>query len=127
MTTSHPSMGNDEVARAVLARFGATYAADAGIDLVDEPGPLFQLMTLAQLLSARIGAGIAVATARELFGAGWPPPAGLRNGGGGAVGAALGRGGYRRYDERTATHLREMAALVLTRYDGDLRGLATAA
>jgi hypothetical protein len=41
--------------------------------------------------------------------------------------AALGRGGYRRYDERTATLLREMATLVLTRYGGDLRGLAAAA
>ena len=38
--------------------------------------------------------------------------------------AALGRAGYRRYDERTATQLREMAALVLDRYGGDLRGLA---
>jgi hypothetical protein len=41
--------------------------------------------------------------------------------------AALGRGGYRRYDERTATQLREMAALVLDRYGGDLRRLATTA
>ena len=40
--------------------------------------------------------------------------------------AALGRGGYRRYDERTATRLREMAVLVLARYDGDLRRMATA-
>ena len=41
--------------------------------------------------------------------------------------AALGRGGYRRYDERTATQLREMAPLVLDRYGGDLRRLADAA
>ena len=37
---------------------------------------------------------------------------------------ALGRGGYRRYDERTSTQLRDMAQLVLDRYGGDLRGLA---
>jgi len=41
--------------------------------------------------------------------------------------AALGRAGYRRYDERTATQLREMAELVLDRYGGDLRRLAEAA
>jgi hypothetical protein len=125
-------MGNDSdgfqaVARAVLARYGTTYAEEAGIRLADEPAPLFRLLVLAQLLSARIGARVAVATAAELFAAGWTTPATLRNAGRGAVVAALGRGGYRRYDERTATRLREMATLVLTRYDGDLRGLAAVA
>ncbi|WP_097182967.1 endonuclease [Blastococcus haudaquaticus] len=117
---------DDAVARAVLARYGTTYAEEAGIRLADEPAPLFQLLVLAQLLSARIGAGVAVATAAELFAAGWTTPARLRDAGRGRVVAALGRGGYRRYDERTATQLREMTELVLARYDGDLRGLAAA-
>ncbi|HET6392042.1 MAG TPA: endonuclease [Blastococcus sp.] len=120
-------MGDDEVTRAVLARYGTTYADEAGIRLADEPGPLFQLLVLAQLLSARIGAGVAVATAQELFAAGWTTPARLRDAGRGAVVRALGRGGYRRYDERTATQLRDMATLVLERYAADLRGLARAA
>jgi hypothetical protein len=111
----------------VLARHGTTFADEAGIGLADEPAPLFRLLVLAQLLSARIGARIAVATARELFAAGWTTPARLRDAGRGAVVGALGRGGYRRYDERTATQLREMAALVLDRWAGDLRGLAVAA
>jgi hypothetical protein len=119
--------GNADVAAAVLARHGRTFAAEAGIRLTDEPAPLFQLLVLAQLLSARIGAGAAVATAGELFAAGWTTPARLGSAGRGSVVAALGRGGYRRYDERTATQLREMAALVLTRYGGDLRGLGAAA
>ncbi|SNR61904.1 endonuclease [Blastococcus mobilis] len=117
----------DDVAAAVLARYGTTFAEEAGIRLADEPVPLFQLLVLAQLLSARIGAGVAVATAAELFSAGWTVPQRLRDAGRGSVIAALGRGGYRRYDERTATQLREMATLVLDRYGGDLRGLATAA
>jgi hypothetical protein len=116
-----------DVATAVLARYGTTFAEDAGIRLTDEPAPLFRLLVLAQLLSARIGAGVAVATAGELFAAGWTTPARLRDAGRGGVVAALGRGGYRRYDERTATQLREMATLVLTRYEGDLRRLAAAA
>jgi hypothetical protein len=120
-------MGHDEVARAVLDRYGTTFAEEAGIRLADEPTPLFQLLVLAQLLSARIGAGVAVATAAELFAAGWTTPQRLRDAGRGSVVAALGRGGYRRYDERTATQLREMATLVLTRYGGDLRGIAAAA
>jgi hypothetical protein len=117
-------MGNDDLARAVLDRYGTTFAEEAGIGLADEPAPLFQLLVLAQLLSARIGAGVAVATAAELYAAGWTTPPRLRDAGRGSVVAALGRGGYRRYDERTATQLREMATLVLTRYAGDLRRLA---
>ena len=120
-------MGHEEVARSVLARYGRTYADEAGVRLVDEPAPLFQLLVVAQLLSARIGAGVAVATARELFASGWTTPASLRDADRGRVVAALGRGGYRRYDFRTATQLREMATLVLDRYAGDVRGLAAAA
>jgi hypothetical protein len=120
-------MDDDEIARAVLARHGTTFAEEAGIPLADEPEPLFQLLVLAQLLSARIGAGVAVGTAQELFSAGWTTPARMRAASRGAVVAALGRGGYRRYDERTATQLREMATLVLDRYAGDVRGLAVAA
>ena len=36
---------------------------------------------------------------------------------------ALGRGGYRRYDERTSTQLEDAAVLVLDRWGGDLRRL----
>jgi endonuclease III len=121
------SEGDEAVARAVLDRYGTTFAQDAGISLTDEPAPLFQLLVLAQLLSARIGAGIAVATAAELFAAGWTTPQRMRNASRPRVVAALGRGGYRRYDERTATQLREMAGLVLDRYGGDLRRLGDAA
>ena len=116
-------MRNGEVARAVLDRYGTTFAEDAGISLTDEPAPLFQLLVLAQLLSARIGAGIAVATAAELFTAGWTTPQRMRDASRPRVVGTLGRGGYRRYDERTATQLREMAVLVLDRYGGDLRRL----
>ncbi|CAM5582080.1 endonuclease [Streptomyces violaceorubidus] len=36
---------------------------------------------------------------------------------------ALGRGGYRRYDERTATQLGKAAELLIERWGGDLRRL----
>jgi hypothetical protein len=111
----------------VLDRYGTTFAEEAGITLADEPAPLFQVLVLAQLLSARIGAGVVVTTAAELFSADWTTPQRLCDAGRGSMVAALGRGGYRRYDQRTATQLREMATLVLTRYGGDLRGFAAAA
>jgi endonuclease III len=118
------SRSAEDIARAVLRRYGTSYSEQAGIRLDDRPAPLFQLLVLAELLSARIGTGIAVATAVELRNAGWTTPQRLRDAGRSGVVAALGRGGYRRYDERTATQLRAMAELVLSRYGGDLRGLA---
>ena len=117
----------EDVVQRILDRYGRTYSDDAGIRLTDEPAPLFQLLVLAQLLSARIGAGIAVAAARELISAGWTSPDRLRDAPRSRVIAALGRAGYRRYDERSATQLRDMAELVLDRYGGDLRRLADTA
>ena len=111
----------EDTARAVLTRYGTTFAEDAGIELEDTPAPLFQLLVLAELLSARIGAGIAVAAAVGIRTAGWTTAAALRDARRSSVIAALGRAGYRRYDERTATELRDMAELVLDRYGGDLR------
>ena len=116
-----------DLVRRVLDRHGRTFAGDAGIALADEPTPLFQLLVLAQLLSARIAAGISIAAAREVSGAGWATPQKLRDAPRPRLVAALGRAGYRRYDERTASQLRDMGALVLDRYGGDLRRLGEAA
>src|SRR5207244_4128295 len=58
----------------LLDRYGRTFAEEAGIRLADRPAPLYQLLVLATLLSARISAGVAVAAARELFRAGYRTP-----------------------------------------------------
>jgi hypothetical protein len=62
------------IVKDLLDRYGRTYAGEAGIRLTDRPGPLYQLLVLATLLSARISAEIALATARELFAAGYRSP-----------------------------------------------------
>jgi endonuclease III len=117
------STKREVVVRTLLDQSGRTYAADANIRLKDAPMPLYQLMVLSHLLSARIKADIAVAAARALF------AAGMRTAGGMAQASwqervdALGEGGYRRYDERTATMLGQGADLLLQRYQGDLRRL----
>lgn len=112
-----------EIARDLVRRHGTTFARDAGIDLADTPSPLWRLLVLTQLLSARIGSDIAVATARELFDAGWTTPQKLRASTWQQRVDALGRGGYRRYDESTSTRLDDMAALLEDRWHGDLRAL----
>lgn len=114
-------MEHQEIARAVVDRHGRTFADEAGITLKDTPKPLWQLLVLSLLLSARIGSGIALSAARELFAAGYRTPERMRDATWQQRVDALGRGHYRRYDERTATQLGELAERVLTEYRGDLR------
>jgi hypothetical protein len=78
---------------------------------------------LATLLSARISAEIALATARELFTVGYRSPKAMSEASWQDRVDALGRGHYRRYDERTATMLGDGAALLCARWRGDLRRL----
>jgi len=114
---------DQDVVEALLERHGTTYAEEAGISLADKPAPLWQLLVLSLLLSARIRSSVAVDAARELFGAGCGTPHGMRDASWQERVDALGRGSYRRYDERTSTQLGELAVTVLTEYDGDLRTL----
>jgi endonuclease III len=107
----------------LLDRYGRTFAEEAGIRLADRPAPLYQLLVLATLLSARISAGVAVAAARELFRAGYRTPQAMAQGSWQDRVDALGRGHYRRYDERTATMLGDGAQLCRERWRGDLRRL----
>lgn len=107
----------------LLERHGTTYAAEAGIRLRDTPQPLYQLLVLSLLLSARIRADIAVASARALFSHRLRTPRRMADATWQERVDALGEGGYRRYDERTATQLGNGALLLLDTYGGDLRRL----
>lgn len=69
----------EALARGVLAGHGRTYSDEAGIRLADQPATLFQLLVLTLLLSARIGAGVAVAAAAALRAAGWTTPQCMRD------------------------------------------------
>ncbi|MEU2680742.1 endonuclease [Streptomyces sp. NPDC007107] len=108
---------------ALLERHGTTYAAEAGIRMRDTPQPLYQLLVLSLLLSARIRADIAVASARALFSHRLRTPRRMADATWQERVDALGEGGYRRYDERTATQLGDGALLLLDTYGGDLRRL----
>ncbi len=108
---------------ALLEEHGRTYAAEAGITLRDKPKPLFQLLVLSLLASTRISADIAVASARELWAAGWRTPERLLESTWQERVDALGRGGYRRYDESTATRLAALADRLREEYRGDLRAV----
>ena len=114
-------------AKVLLDRYGQTFAEEAGIKLADKPGPLYGLLVLSTLLSARISAEIAVAASRELFAAGYRTPQAMRDASWQDRVDALGRGHYRRYDERTSTMLGRGAELLIDRWAGDLRKLRSEA
>ncbi|WP_411124200.1 endonuclease [Streptomyces sp. x-19] len=110
-----------ELVRALLERHGETYAAESGILLRNTPQPLYQLAVLTDLLSTRMRASVAVATLRALRDAGLSTPRRMLDATWQQRVDALDAGGYRRYDESTATRLGEGAELLLDRYGGDLR------
>lgn len=114
---------HEELARKVLRQGGPSLARRAGIALANRPSSLYQLLVLSTLLSARISADIAIAAARELFAAGLRTPAAMSRASWQDRVDALGRGHYRRYDERTATMLGDGAGLLISRWRGDLRRL----
>jgi len=111
------------IAKELLERYGRTYAEQAGVRLADRPGPLYQLLVLSTLLIARISADVAIAAARELFAAGLRSPVAMSEAGWQDRVEALDRGGFVRYDERTATVLGDGADLLSRQWHGDLRRL----
>ncbi|WP_030567640.1 HhH-GDP family DNA glycosylase [Streptomyces aureocirculatus] len=112
---------HEAVLRELLTTAGQTYAAEAGIRAADTPQPLYRTLVLASLLSARIRASVAVSTSRALYEAGLRGPRDMADATWQQRVDALGRGGYRRYDEQTATRLGDAARLVLDAWHGDLR------
>jgi endonuclease III len=123
MPAKHENSKYADLVAVLLDRYGRSYAEEAGIKLADEPSPLYQLLVLASLLSARISSDIAVAAARELFKAGYRTPKAMHEASWQDRVDALGRGHYKRYDERTATMLGDEAELLIDRWSGDLRNL----
>ena len=105
----------------MLRRHGQTFAEQAGIRLADKPSPMYRLLVLAVLLSARISASVAVNASKELSAAGFRTPRRMADATWQQRVDALGRAHYRRYDERTSTMLGDGAQLLLDRYGGDLR------
>ncbi|WP_455351697.1 endonuclease [Streptomyces sp. SYSU K217416] len=116
-------MRQRDVVDALLDSYGRSFAEEADIRLRDTPQPLYQLLVLSLLLSARIRSGTAIAAARALCEAGMRDPRRMAAATWQERVDALGRGGYRRYDERTATQLGDGAALVTREWRGDLRRL----
>lgn len=101
----------------------STFAEDAGIQLADEPAPLFQLLVLCMLQAKPIRATVAVDAARGLFAAGLTTPEKLAAAPRAQLIRIFGAAGYARYDESSATRLRSMSQLLIDEHSADLRTL----
>lgn len=101
----------------------STFAEDAGIQLADEPAPLFQLLVLCMLQAKPIRATVAVDAARGLFAAGLTTPEKLAAAPRSQLIRIFGAAGYARYDESSATRLRSMSQLLIDEHSADLRTL----
>ncbi len=113
--------------RQLLKQHGKTYAQEAGIRLKNQPAPLFQLLNLALLLSARIPAQNATEAAAALKRAGLTTPRKMTEASWQDRVDVLTAHGYKRYDESAARMLGDSAQLLLDKYSGDLRKLREAA
>lgn len=109
------------VVQDLLERHGTTYAEECGIELRDEPAPLFQLLVMTVLMSKRIGAAQAVKATRALLDAGWTTPERLAASSASRRVSVLNRSGYARYDISASRTLGEVVEQVQSAYGGDLR------
>ncbi|GAA2630172.1 endonuclease [Streptomyces vastus] len=112
---------DSRILETLVAEHGRTFAEEAGIKLRNTPQPLYRTLVMSCLLSARIRGSVALAASRALYEAGMRDPRRMADASWQQRVDALGEGGYRRYDERTATMLGEGAELLLDRWGGDLR------
>ena len=94
-----------QLVRALLHRYGTTYAQETGIRLQNKSAPLFQLLYSALLLSARIPAENAVQAAKALIEAGLTTPEEMAQASWQDRVDVITWHGYKRYDERTSTML----------------------
>lgn len=115
---------HDQVVEVLLARHGRTFASEAGIRLDrNTPTPLFRLLVMSLLVSARISSRIAIAATRALADAGWTTPDSMLASTWEERTRVLASAGYARYDESTARYLEQTTTLLTERWDGDLRNL----
>ncbi len=113
----------NRIVAALLDRYGTTFAEDIGIDLRNEPSPLFCLLMATLLSSTRISSTIAMDAACRMIAHGWTTPQRMLASSWRDRIRALGEAKYVRYDESRATMLGEMAQKVMADYGGDLRNL----
>ncbi len=111
-------------ASALVAKLGGGYAVKLGIQLDDlNPDEVYKWFLAAVLYGARISEKIASRTWRELESRRVITPKRMINTGWDKLVVILDRGGYVRYDYKTATKLLDISSALLDDYGGSLNTL----
>jgi hypothetical protein len=117
-----------DLIRRLLEGYGQTFAEELGVKMRPaSPAALFRLLCFALLASARIRQEQALSAARALTESGWSTPKKMAATTWERRVKVLNTHGYARYDEKTSRFLADTSALLLEKYDGDLRKLREAA
>lgn len=112
----------------LVAAEGGTWSAALGIALDrDDAQELFKWFLASLLLGARISGTLALRAWHCLMDEGMSSPQALQEAGWDRLVQILDRGGYARYDFKTATKLLAASKSLLECYDGDLRKLRDSA
>lgn len=107
---------------------GGRYSKELGIDLASgDSQEIFKWFLAAILFGARISGTLAVRTYGEFVREGLATPLAISRRGWDSLVAVLDRGGYVRYDFKTATKLIDVAGNLQEAYGGDLNALHQAA
>jgi endonuclease III len=109
--------------RKAVDRLGGRYSVELGIDVDAGDAEVERWFVAATLFGARISATIAERTFHTLEEAGLDRIDRAHDLGEDALVGALDRGGYARYDFRTARRLHELSELVAARYGGAIATL----
>jgi hypothetical protein len=121
-------MGNSISPSNLVEQFGGSFAGELGIDLSGGEASEIQKWFLAAILyGARISGKIAANTYAEFNQAGLVSPETILCAGWQELVRVLGRGGYKRYDCKTADKLLRISHTLLQEYAGDLNTLHRAA
>jgi hypothetical protein len=108
----------------LIRKFGGSYARELGIDLsCRDSAEIHKWFLAAVLFGARISGEIAARTYAEFTRAGVVSSETILAAGWNELVRILGRGGYTRYDFKTADKLLEVSNALLREYAGDLNAL----
>lgn len=108
----------------LVAEVGGAYSTELGIDLSGaKPAEIYKWFLAAILFGARISESIAQKTYREFEHVHLLAPKKMLDAGWDRLVEVLDRGGYTRYDFKTATKLLEVNQALVQEYKGDLNAL----
>jgi endonuclease III len=119
---------NKGILKALIERVGGRFSAALGIDLsTRNPREIFKWFFASVLFGTKISEIIVIKTYKEFEKEGILSPADILNAGWDDLVEILDRGGYVRYDFKTATKSLNMSTELIDKYDGDLNVLHSTA